>query len=266
LRNFENGRKNMNIDLTGKIALVTGASRGIGRAVAIRFAQAGADVIVNYVTTRSSAEEVASEIVKLGRRCWIIKADVSEKEDVEMMFEFIKAEIGSLCILVSNAATGGFRTLLSASNKNFDAAFHTNVMALMYLVQSAMPLLEAGNSRGKVVTISSHGAIAGLPMYGLIGASKAALESLVRHFTLEIGDRGVNINVVRAGLVATDSSRRLPNADQLFNDQINSTQVGERILKPEDVADTILFLSSPMSDMIQGETITIDGGAAIRGA
>jgi enoyl-[acyl-carrier protein] reductase III len=256
----------MNLNLNDKIALVTGASRGIGRATALRFAQAGADVIINYVTSKNAAEEVAEEIVQLGRRCWIIKADVSEKEDVEMMFDFINAQIGRLSILVSNAATGGFRTLLSATNKNFDAAFHTNVLALMYLVQSAMPLLEKETGRGKVVTISSHGAVTGLPMYGLVGASKSALESLVRHLTLEIGDRGVNINVVRAGLVATDSSRRLPNAKQLFENQINFTQVGQRILTPEDVADTILFLSSPMSDMIQGETITIDGGAAVRGA
>ncbi|MDR0392205.1 MAG: SDR family oxidoreductase [Planctomycetaceae bacterium] len=256
----------MNIDLTNKVALVTGASRGIGRATAIRLAEAGADVIVNYVTSRNAAEEVANEINQLGRQAWIVKGDVSEKEDVEMMFDFVRNTIGRLNILVSNAATGGFRPLLIASNKNFDAAFHTNVLALMYLVQSAMPLLEKGQTRGKVITISSHGAIAGLPMYGLVGASKAALESLVRHLTLEIGDRGVNINVVRAGLVATDSSRRLPNAEKLFNDQISSTQVGERILLPEDVANTILFLASPLSDMIQGETITIDGGAAIRGA
>ncbi|MDR2344999.1 MAG: SDR family oxidoreductase [Planctomycetaceae bacterium] len=256
----------MNINLTNKVALVTGASRGIGRAAAIRLAEAGADVIVNYVTSRNLAEDTANEIMNLGRRTWVIKADVSEKEDVDMMFDFIKTEIGRLNILVSNAATGGFRPLLAASNKNFDAAFHTNVLALLYLVQSSMPLLEKETTRGKIITISSHGAIAGLPMYGLVGASKAALESLVRHLTLEIGDKGVNINVVRAGLVATDSSRRLPNAEKLFNDQINFTQVGERILQPEDVADTILFLASSLSDMIQGETITIDGGAAIRGA
>jgi enoyl-[acyl-carrier protein] reductase III len=261
-----NKEKKMNIDLTNKIALVTGASRGIGRTTAIRFADAGADVIVNYITSRDTAEEVAHEITQRGRQAWIVKADVSEKEDVEMMFDFIRMQIGQLNILVSNAATGGFRPLLTASNKNFDAAFHTNVLALMYLVQAAIPLLENKPARGKIITISSHGAIAGLPMYGLVGASKAALESLVRHFTLEIGDRGVNINVVRAGLVATDSSKRLPNAEKLFNDQINFTQVGERILQPEDVANTILFLASPLSDMIQGETITIDGGAAIRGA
>ena len=254
------------MDLTDKVALVTGASRGIGRATAIRFAEAGADVIVNYVTSKKPAEDVAEQIAALGRRCWIVKADVSEKEDVEMMFDFIKAQIGRLSILVSNAATGGFRALLEAKRNNFDSAFHTNVMALMYLVQSAMPLLEKEPQRAKVVTISSHGSIAGLPMYGLVGASKAALESLVRHFTLEIGDRNVNINVVRAGLVETDSSRRLPHAEEMFENQINTTQVGRRVLQPEDVADAILFLSSPMSDMIQGETITVDGGAAVRGA
>lgn len=256
----------MNIDLTGRIALVTGGSRGIGRGCALALARAGADVIVNFVTSKSAAEETAAEIIALGRRCWIVKADVSERDDVESMMEFIKEQVGRLDILVSNAASGGFRPVLTAGENNFNAAFHTNVLALLYTVQAAMPLLEANPHRGKVVTISSHGSILAMPWYGLVGASKAALESMVRHLTLEVGDRNVNINVVRAGLVETDSTRRFPNADKLFAEQVNYTQVGERTLTPEDVANVVLFLSSPMSDLIQGETVTIDGGAGIRAA
>lgn len=255
----------MNLDLNDKVVLVTGASRGIGRATALRFADAGADVIINYVTSRNAAEEVASEIVRKGRRCWAVKADVSESDDVEMMFDFIKAQVGRLSVVVSNAATGGFRPLLEAKKNNFDAAFHTNVMSLMYLVQNAVPLLEKEPCRGKIIALSSHGAILGLPMYGLVGSSKAALESMVRHLTLEIGDRNININVVRAGLVWTDSAKKLPDAEKMYEDQIRFTQVGRRALEAEDVANTILFLASPLSDMIQGETITIDGGAAVRG-
>jgi enoyl-[acyl-carrier protein] reductase III len=127
-----------------------------------------------------------------------------------------------------------------------------------------MPLLESGSQRGKVVTISSHGSIMAMPMYGLIGASKAALESIVRHLTLEIGDRGVNINVVRAGLVETDSTRRLPNSEQMFAAQVDHTQVGNRLLQADDIANVVLFLASPLSDLIQGETITVDGGAGYR--
>ena len=254
----------MSIDLSGRVALVTGGSRGIGRRCAIRFAEAGADVIINYVSSKGAATEVANNITRLGRRCFVIKADVSQNDDVECMMEFVRDEVGQLDILISNAATGGFRPVLSASANNFNAAFHTNVLALVYLVQSAMPLLESGSQRGKVVTISSHGSIMAMPMYGLIGASKAALESIVRHLTLEIGDRGVNINVVRAGLVETDSTRRLPNSEQMFAAQVDHTQVGNRLLQADDIANVVLFLSSPLSDLIQGETITVDGGAGYR--
>jgi enoyl-[acyl-carrier protein] reductase III len=140
---------------------------------------------------------------------------------------------------------------------------HTNVLPLIYLVQAALPLLSRGPGRGKVVAISSHGSHMALPMYGLIGASKAALESLVRHLTLEVGDRGVNVNVVKAGLVDTDSTRRIPNADEMFEAQIAHTMVGDRKLSARDVADAVVFLSSPMADMIQGATLTVDAGAAI---
>ena len=120
------------------------------------------------------------------------------------------------------------------------------------------------NSVERSWTISSHGSILAMPYYGLIGSSKAALESMVRHLTLEIGDRNVNINVVRAGLVETDSTRRLPGSDRMFAEQINHTQVGQRSLTADDVANVILFLASPLSDLIQGETITVDGGAGVR--
>lgn len=254
----------MNMDFSGKVVLVTGGSRGIGRATALAFAQSGADVIVNFVSSRKAAEEVATLITGMGRQCWIVKADVSEKDDVDCMMDFVKAEIGRLDILVSNAASGGFRQLLDASYNNFKAAFNTNVLPLIYLVQAAMPLLEKAEARAKIVTLSSHGSTHALPYYGLIGASKAALESLVRHLTLEIGDRNVNINVVKAGLVLTDSGKKLVNEEEVNRQQIERTQVGQRILEPEDVANAVLFLSSPLSDMIQGATLVVDGGAGFR--
>ena len=251
------------IDLTGKMALVTGGSRGIGRVCALRLAQAGADVIVNYVSAHAAAMEIAREVDALGRRAIIIKADVSEEEDVRCMMEFIADKLGRLDILVSNAATGGFRPLLAATTRNFHAAMDTNVLALIHLVQAALPLLERGEGRAKVVAVSSHGSHMALPMYGLIGGSKAALESVARHLTLEIGDRGVNVNIVKAGLVETDSTRRLPHADYLFASRREKTMVGDRFLTAEDVADAVLFLCSSLSDMIQGETLTVDGGSAV---
>jgi enoyl-[acyl-carrier protein] reductase III len=251
------------IDLTGRVALVTGSSRGMGKACAIRLAQAGADVIVNYVTSRGAAMETAKEILALGRRVHVIKADVSQEDDVRSMMEYIAEQVGQLDIVVSNAATGGFRPLLAANERHFQNTFNTNVLALLYLVQSALPLLEKSASRGKVIALSSHGSDMALPWYGLIGSSKAALESLVRHLTLEVGDRGVNVNVVKSGLVETDSTRRIPNADVMFAHRKDKTMTGERMLSIDDIANAVLFLASPLADMIQGETLTVDGGAAV---
>jgi enoyl-[acyl-carrier protein] reductase III len=253
------------IDLTGKVALVTGGSRGIGRACAARLAEAGADVIINYVTNRQAAMEVAAEVEALGRTCYVIKADVGEEEDVESMLDFVKQNIGRLDVIVSNAAKGGFRPLLAANAKHFHTTMNINVLALVYLVRAALPLLkrEEGEERAKVVAISSHGSHMALPMYGLIGGSKAALESVARHLTLEVGDKGINVNVVKAGLVETDSTRRIPFADQMFAGRTEKTMVGARMLTADDVANTVLFLASPLSDLVQGETITVDGGSAI---
>ncbi len=250
------------IDLTGKIALITGSSRGIGRATAIRLAEAGADVVVNYVTSKGAAMETAEQIAALGRNVYLVRADVSQKEDVDAMVEFIEREVGRLDIIVSNAATGGFRPLLAASRANFDAAFSTNVLPMILLAQSARHLLEKSSGRAKIVGLSSHGSFKAIPWYGLIGASKAALEAIVRHLTLEIGGK-VNVNVVLAGLVDTDSGRKLPHADEMFASIIEHSMVGNRTLKAEDVANAILFLVSPMADMIQGTTLVVDGGSGI---
>lgn len=251
------------IDLSGRVALVTGGSRGIGRACALRLAEAGADVIVNYVTSQSAAHEVAERIQQMGRRAATVKADVSEQDDVNSMLDFVRDKFGQLDILISNAATGGFRPLLETTARNFEAAMNTNVRSLLFLVQAAMPLLERKQGRAKVLTLSSHGSHMALPMYGMIGTSKAALESLVRHLAFELGDRGVNVNCILAGLVDTDSTRRFPNAQEIFEGAKKKTLVSGRLLAAADVADAALFLSSPLSDLIQGQVVVVDGGEGV---
>lgn len=251
------------INLEGKVALVTGSSRGIGRACAIRLAEAGADIVVNYVSSKAAAAEVAEEISQLGRRCLVVRGDVSEREDVFDMAGAIREEFGQLDILVHNAATGGFRPLLNATPVNFQAAMNTNVQSFLFLVQATADLLKGDHRRGKVVVLSSHGTHMALPAYGLIGGSKAALTSVARHFALELGDAGINFNIVEAGLVDTDSTRRLPNSDMVFAGRRTKAMVGDRDLEATDVADAVLYLSSPLSDLVQGQTLIIDGGAAI---
>jgi len=251
------------IDLTGRTALVTGGSRGIGRACALKLADAGADIVINYVTSSAAAEEVAEVIQTKGRNVAVVKADVSERDDCESMMQFIDEKFGKLDILVSNAATGGFRPMLAITEKNFAATMKTNVMALIHLVQASVRMLERAEGRAKVVAISSHGSHMALPMYGAVGGSKAALESFVRHFALELGGKDINLNIVKAGLVDTDSTRRIPYADQLFASRKLRSMTGERYLTAEDVANCVLFLSSPLADLVQGETLTVDGGAAV---
>ncbi len=251
------------INLAGKVALVTGSSRGIGKACALRLAEAGADVIVNFVTSGREADAVAAQIAALGRNAACVRADVSQQEDVEDMIGFVQREFGRLDILVHNAATGGFRPLAATTQRHFDAAMHTNVLSLVHLLKASAPLLEQAAGRGKVVVLSSHGTHMALPMYGLIGGSKAALTSLARHWALELGDAGVNVNVVEAGLVETDSTRRLPGADLMFAGRKSKTMVGDRMLEASDVADAVLYLASPLSDLVQGQTLVVDGGAAI---
>jgi enoyl-[acyl-carrier protein] reductase III len=254
------------IDLTGKTALVTGSSRGIGRATALRLAEAGADVVVNYVSSKSAAAEVAEQIRALGRRAVTVRADLAEREDIESLVDFVRQEFGRLDILVSNAASGGFRELESTTDRHFDATMHTNVRALLLLVQAALPLLERpAPERAKVVALSSHGSHRALPHYALIGASKAALEALVRHCALELGPRGINFNVVLAGLVDTDSTRQIPQAEALFAGHAGRLLVGPRALLPGDVADAVLFLVSPLADLVQGATLVVDGGESLHG-
>ena len=251
------------IDLSGEVALVTGSSRGIGRACALRLAEAGADVVVNYVTSSNEAELVAEQIAAMGRNVACVRADVSHEDDVEEMLQFVSEKFGRLDILVHNAATGGFRPLSVTTQRHFDAAMHTNVMSLVHLLKAASPMLQQGSRRGKAVVLSSHGTHMALPMYGIIGGSKAALTALARHWALELGDTGVNVNVVEAGLVETDSTKRRPGADQMFAGRESKTMTGERMLEASDVADAVLFLSSPLSDLVQGQTLIVDGGAAI---
>jgi enoyl-[acyl-carrier protein] reductase III len=251
------------INLEGKVALVTGSARGIGRACALKLAAAGADVVVNYVTAKGPAMEVAEEIQKMGRNAAVVRADVTERFDVDDMLAFVSKTFGRLDILVSNAATGGFRPLLASTDRNFEAAMNTNARALIYLMQASVKLLADKPERSKVVAISSHGSHMALPMYGMIGATKAALEALVRHLALELGGRNINFNVVKAGLVETDSTKNLPGSEMMFNGRIYKSMTGERMLEANDVAEAVLYLCSPLSDMVQGETLTVDGGAGI---
>lgn len=254
------------IELPNRKALVTGGSRGIGRAIALALARAGADVAITYLNARTNAEEVGEEIMALGRRTLVLRADLAVAEDAALVAGVMRDHFGGLDILISNAAGGGFRPLLEASSENFDYAMHLNVRAFMLLMQNTAALLErpaGAKDRARAITISSWGAERALPMYGAIGASKAALEAMTRHFALELGPRGVNVNCVRAGVVDTGSIRTLPGAEALLEARRHRSLAGAENVAPEDVANAVLFLASDLANMIQGQTLIVDAGSSL---
>ncbi len=248
-------------DLNGKVALITGGSRGIGRAIAIRLAEHGADVVVNYVRQKKNAAETVSLVEKAGRRGLAIKANVGRDSDVKAMFETIEQEFGHIDYLISNAASGVLKPAMELTEKHWDWAMNINARAMLTLVQHGVRIMGTGS---RIIGVSSLGASRAIENYTTVGASKAALESLVRHLAVELGPRGININTVSAGVVDTDALKHFPNRDQILGTALERTPMG-RLTTPSDVADIALFLCSDLAGMIQGQVITVDGGYAIRG-
>lgn len=252
------------IDLSGRTALVTGASRGIGRACALRLAHLGANVAVNYLVSRDDAVAVVQEIQKLGRQAVAIRADISKADDVSAMVDATANRFGSLNIIVSNAAAGGFHKAADLNLLNVEAVLRTNSLPVLSLTQAAAPHLTKESFFGKVIAISSHGSRWAVPSYAAIGASKAALESFMRHLALEFGPMGINFNCVLPGLIPTEAVRTMPDVDQIMQSAKDRMMVRSRELAGDDVASVVAFLASEHADMIQGQTIVVDGGISVR--
>jgi enoyl-[acyl-carrier protein] reductase III len=247
--------------LAGKIALVTGGSRGIGRAIALKLARAGSDVAIVYHNSHEEAEEVCAAIRQLGQRAHALQADVSDPELVAEIFDAVRKEFGRLDLLVSNAATGVLRPALELSLKHWRRCLETNALALNLLAQQAVPLMPAG---GRIIALSSLGAWRAIPHYAFIGASKAALESLARSLAQELGPRGIRVNVVSAGVVDTDALKYFPNREQLLAEFGRRAPAGPT-LTAEAVADAVYLLCLPEAGMITGHTLVVDGGYCISG-
>jgi enoyl-[acyl-carrier protein] reductase III len=247
--------------LAGKVALVTGAARGIGRACARKLASAGCDVAVNYYNSHDEAEALCRELEGLGRRAIALQGSVGDPESVAEMFEAFGRTFDRLDIVISNAASGVLKPALDMRLKHWRWCLETNAFALNLLAQHGAPLMTEG---GRFVAMSSLGAQRAMPGYGFVGASKAALESLVRTLAQELGPRGIRVNAVSAGVVDTDALAYFPNREQLLAEFSQRAPAGPK-LTPEDVADAVYLLCLPEARMINGATLVVDGGFAISG-
>lgn len=251
----------MSESLAGKIAFVTGGSRGIGRAIALKLGQAGCDVAIVYHNSHDEAASVCETLRGFGRGAQAIQADVSDAESVAEAFAIFRKEFERVDFVVSNAAIGVLKPALELSTKHFRRCLETNALALNLLAQNAVPLMTNG---GRIIALSSLGAGRAIPQYAFIGASKAALESLVRSLAQELGQRGIRVNAVSAGVVDTDALKYFPNREQLLAEYARRAPAGP-ILTPGNVADAVYLLCQPEAEMITGHTLVVDGGYCISG-
>lgn len=248
------------LPFSNKNALVTGSGRGIGRAIALHLARAGADIVINYHRNVAPAEEVACQIRELGRRALVVKANLSKPEDIDLLFDTVAAEFDGLDIFINNAASGFNRPALQQKVSGWDWTMNVNARAYLFATQRAVPLMEKRGG-GHIVAISSPGGQRVLPDYIAVGASKAALDSLTRYLAVELAPKNIIVNGVAPGLVLTDIIKHFAvlSDPQVIERTIANTPAG-RVVTPEDVAGLVAFLCSPAAFMIRGQVIAIDGG------
>lgn len=251
---------NNSLPFSGKVALVTGSGRGIGRAIALHFARNGADVVVNFFRNRAPAEATAAEIEKLGRHVLLIKADVGDIDALERLMDHTGRAFGGLDIFVHNAASGYNHPAMEQTPKGWEWTMDINARALLFGAQKAACLMEKRGG-GSIVSISSPGSARVLPDYVVVGASKAALEALTRYLAVELSPRNIIVNAVSPGIVETDALKHFDQLrkEGLLEKAIGSTPAG-RLVTPQEVAEVVGFLCTPAASMIRGQVIVVDGG------
>jgi NAD(P)-dependent dehydrogenase (short-subunit alcohol dehydrogenase family) len=245
--------------LSGKTALVTGASRGIGRASALALSKMGAQVLVHYSSGVKEAEAVVAEIRKGGGRADAVAADLSAPDGAHKLAKQVRVVGGDrLDILVANAGTSKSATIEETTVEDFDRLFAVNVRAPFFLVQQLLPILVDGSSIVLLSSVSAHAAVGTLSAYA---ATKGAIDTLVKHFAAALGDRGIRVNAVAPGVVATDMSS-LTKTEAGRNSTL-SMQALKRIAQPDDIGSVVAFLASDDARWITGDTIRVDGGSKL---
>lgn len=247
----------MSVKLAGKIAVVTGASKGIGAAIAENLAAAGATVVVNYASSKSGADRVVAEITGRGGKAIAVQADLSKQADVERLFAETKRAFGRVDILINNAGIYEFAPLEAITPDHFHKQFNLNVLGLLWATQEAVKLMGPG---GAIVNVSSVVSTAGIPNAAVYSGTKAAVDAVTRSLAKELGPRQIRVNSINPGMVETEGVHATGIAESEFRKQIESTTPLGRIGQPQDIATVAVFLASPDAGWITGETLYVAGG------
>jgi 3-oxoacyl-[acyl-carrier protein] reductase len=248
--------------LSGRVAVVTGASKGIGAAIAERLGKEGAAVIVNYASSAAQAEAVVKRIQAAGGRAKAVRADVSKREEAKKLIAAAASEFGKLDILVNNAGTYEFVPLAEVTEEHFDHTFDVDVKGVLFATQAAASAIESDGKGGSVVNISSLASIAGAPTASVYSAAKAAVDSLTRTLAAELGPKRIRVNSVLPGPVETEGTANMKNFEQFRDAMIPRTPLG-RVGKPEDIASVVAFLASDDAAWITGQMVQAAGGLSL---
>jgi 3-oxoacyl-[acyl-carrier protein] reductase len=244
--------------LDGKVAVVTGASKGIGAAIAAHLAAEGASVVVNYAASKQGAERVVADIIGKGGKAIAVQANMAKQSDIERLFAETRRAFGRLDILVNNAGIYEFAPIESVTTEHFHKHFDLNVLGLILASQEAVKLF--GPEGGNIVNISSVVATSAPPGTAVYSATKAAVDAVTKSLAKELGPRKIRVNSINPGMVETEGVRAAGIAESDYRKQTEAQTPLGRIGQPGDIAPAAVFLASPDSGWITGETLYISGG------
>jgi len=244
--------------LAGKVAVVTGASKGIGAAIAKHLAAEGAAVVVNYASSKEGADRVVAQIAGQGGKAVAVQANVAKKADIDLLFAATKKAFGELDILVNNAGIYEFSPLEGITEEHFHKQFNLNVLGLLLTTQEAVKHFGPGG--GSIINISSSASTLAPPNTSVYSATKGAVDALTRSLAKELGPRQIRVNAINPGMVETEGVHAAGLHESEFRKRIESQTPLGRIGQVEDIAPTAVFLASPDSAWITGETFIITGG------